>query len=163
MLCCQTTPWCYLNSLPAAEGGGREAGCFPLPLFLPAGDVPHFPNTEKLLFFPPAALKGKRKEKTCSSWGGGQARVEVKPGEGTCIPSFLFGHHGIAMGHKRQISVSASACRTTSAWMQGETLIQLECRNLTSPQSHWPSSAPQALTGHFISQNIHLVSQHLYS
>lgn len=100
VLLCQTTPRCYLHGLSAAERGRREAGCFPLPLFLPAGDVPHFPHTLKFLFFPPAAVRGKRKGKNCSSWGSGQARVEVKIGEGTCTPSFHFGHHSIATGQK---------------------------------------------------------------
>ena len=108
-LLCQTTPRRYLHGLPAPEGGSREAGCFSLPLLLPAGDFPHFPKTAKLLFFPPAAVRGKRKGKSCSSWGSGQAGVEgCKQREGTCTPGFLFdhnlplgwSHHPIAVGHK---------------------------------------------------------------
>lgn len=108
VLLCQTTPQHYLHGFPAPEEGSRKAGRFSLPLLLPAGDLPHFPKTAKL-FFPPAAVRGKRKGKGCSSWGSGQARVKgCKQREGTCTPGFLFGHnlplgwshHPIVVGHK---------------------------------------------------------------
>lgn len=156
VLLCQTTPWCYLRGLPTPEEGSRGVDWYSLPLLLPAGDVPHFPETAKLLFFPPAATRGKRKGKSCSSWGSGQARVKgCKQREVTYLPGFLFGHnlplgwshHPIAVGHKTPGDrlQSPSANRTTSAWVQGgqgisvggERLSWFDFHNLTWPLMPW--------------------------
>lgn len=156
----QTTPGCYLNSLPVpAEREQRLATS----LFLPFSHLVMFltyPKTTKLVFIPPIAIREKRKGIGCRSWPNGNPGPEgAKEREDTCKPDFLPGHN-LPLGWSYQ---PIFVCSRILVWEGRESpnFIPLTFILSHRTQSHLPFSLLWIPSGH--SHTTHLLSQNLYS